>query len=246
MWRKILVDGHQPLRRAHRMFRHLPSPPRCKLSHNPFGGIGGRLAGLAGFKRSRKNPNLCARCCDSLPPGGLELDIAILFADVRGSTSLSEKVGAVDFADRLNKFYATATNVLIRHDAIVDKLIGDQVMALFIPGIAGPRYREEAAVVAVELLDANERAGGPPLGAGVAAGTAFVGNVGSEHLVDFTALGDPVNIAARVQAQAATGEVLVVSDVLSTDADPWPRAQTRTLDVRGIEGPVDVRIVRVA
>src|ERR1700731_1789036 len=85
-WRMVLVDGKESLRRAQRIFRYLPSAPRCKLCHNPFGGLGGRLVGLAGFKPSRKNPNLCARCCDTLPPGGLELDTAVLFADVRGST----------------------------------------------------------------------------------------------------------------------------------------------------------------
>jgi len=79
-WQKVLVDGQETLKRAQRVFRHLPSAPRCKLCQNPFRGVGGRVMGLAGFKPSRKNPNLCARCCDSLPPGGLELDIAVLFA----------------------------------------------------------------------------------------------------------------------------------------------------------------------
>jgi adenylate cyclase len=243
-WRKILVEGNEPLRRAHVMFRHLPGPPRCKLCHSPFGGVGGRFLGFVGFKPSRKNPNLCARCCDSLPPGGLELDIAVLFADVRGSTALSEQVGAASFAKLLNNFYRAATGVLIRHDAIIDKLIGDEVMALFIPGIAGPSYRQEAATAAVELLDAVGQADGPPVGAAVAAGIAYVGNVGSLHVVDFTALGDPVNMAARLQAQAAAGEVLVADDVLPTDGDQWADAETRTLDVRGHDGSVQVRVLR--
>src|ERR1700761_2103380 len=82
-WHKLLVEGHKPILLAHRFFRYLPSPPRCKLCHNPFGGIGGKLVGLFGFSPSRKNPNLCARCCDALPPGGAEVDIAVLFADIR-------------------------------------------------------------------------------------------------------------------------------------------------------------------
>ena len=85
-WRKLLVEGQEPLLRAHRFFRYLPRPPRCKLCHTPFGGVGGKLVGLFGFKPSRKNPNLCARCCEALPQGGAEVDIAVLFADVRGST----------------------------------------------------------------------------------------------------------------------------------------------------------------
>jgi len=94
-WQKLLTEGHRPLRIAHLLFRHMPSPPRCKVCYNPFGGIGGKLVGLAGFSRSRKNPNLCARCCDTLPPGGAEIDIAVLFADVRGSTALGDTLSPV-------------------------------------------------------------------------------------------------------------------------------------------------------
>ena len=53
-WRKVLTEGHRPLRVMHRIFRHLPSPPRCKVCHNPFGGVGGKLVGLVGFTPSRK------------------------------------------------------------------------------------------------------------------------------------------------------------------------------------------------
>ncbi len=53
-WRKVLTEGHRPLRVMHRIFRHLPSPPRCKVCHNPFGGVGGKLVGLLGFPPSRK------------------------------------------------------------------------------------------------------------------------------------------------------------------------------------------------
>ncbi len=60
-WHRILVEGHHPaLSVLHRIFRHLPSPPRCKVCFNPFGGIGGKLVGLFGFRPSRKNPRICA------------------------------------------------------------------------------------------------------------------------------------------------------------------------------------------
>src|SRR3954462_9842639 len=127
-WRQILTEGHAPLVRARRLFRYLPSAPRCKLCNNPFGGFGGRLVGLAGFKPSRKNPSLCSRCCDDLPVGGAEGDVAVLFADVRGSTGMGENTPPTEFAELLNRFYAVATDTLVRHDAVIDKLIGDQVM----------------------------------------------------------------------------------------------------------------------
>jgi adenylate cyclase len=245
-WRKVLIEGHEPLRRAHKVFRHLPGPPRCKLCHNPFGGVGGRLVGIAGFKPSRKNPNLCNRCCDTLPAGGLEVDIAVLFADLRESTALAEQVGPVEFASLLNRFYRISTGVLIAHDAIIDKLIGDEVMALFIPGITGSAYRREAAIAATELLAAL--AGEPSLRVGVAvdAGVAYVGNVGSDGVVDFTALGDPVNTAARLQAQAVAGELVLADHVYEEVADLLPDAEARTVSVRGRQLPIDIHVARIA
>jgi adenylate cyclase len=240
----VLVDGNEGLRRAQRIFRLLPSAPRCKLCRNPFGGVGGRLVGLAGFKPSRKNPNLCARCCDTLPAGGLEVDLAVVFADVRGSTALAEQMGAAAFAGLLNRFYQIATDVLIRYDAIVDKLIGDEVMAIFVPGIAGAAYRRQAALAAIELVTAVSRERVLPVGAAVNAGIAYVGNVGADRVVDFTAVGDPVNTAARLQALAAAGEVLLAGDLYPEVSDRFPDAPHRTLAIRGRESPVDVYVVR--
>src|SRR4051794_17305511 len=131
-WHALLVDGYEPLKKVQRIFRHLPRDPRCKLCQNPFAGVGGRVVGWMGRKPSRKNPNLCQYCFDHLPSGGMELDIGVVFADVRGSTALGQHSTATAFAKRLNEFYATATDVLIAHDGLIDKLIGDEVMALFL------------------------------------------------------------------------------------------------------------------
>ena len=141
-WDKVLTEGHASLVRARRLFRYLPSAPRCKVCNNPFGGPAGRVLAAAGFSPSRKNPNLCSRCCDALPAGGAEVDVAVLFADVRGSTALGQRGAAADFASLLNRFYIAATQTLLRHDAVIDKLIGDEVMAFFVRGISGPQYRQ--------------------------------------------------------------------------------------------------------
>lgn len=245
-WRHVLTEGHASLVRARRVFRHLPSEPRCKGCNNPFGGLGGRVMGLAGFRPSRKNPLLCSRCCDVLPPGGADVDIAVLFADVRGSTGLGERIAPSEFAGLLNRFYAVATATLLRHDAVIDKLIGDEVMAFFVRGISGPDYRRKAVRAGLELLGAlGADASGPtplPVGAAVCAGTAFVGNVG-DAVVDFTALGDPVNVAARLQGQAAAGELVVARGVAD---DLLAGAPERSLSLRGREEPVDAFVVRPA
>ena len=245
VWDQVLKDGHGSLVRARHVFRYLPSAPRCKLCNNPFGGMGGRVLRVAGFRQSRKNPNLCTRCCDSLPAGGTEVDIAVLFADIRGSTGLGEHTVATDFAALLNRFYATATQTLLRHDAVIDKLIGDEVMAFFVHGITGADYRRRAVEAGLDLLRAVGYGtdSGPwiELGVAINAGIAYVGNVGSD-VVDFTALGDPVNVAARMQQSAAAGELLVAEGVHDGLAAGAPR---RTLAVRGREQPVEAVVLTV-
>ena len=245
VWQKILVEGHEGLSRAHRMFRHLPGPPRCKLCHSPFGGVGGRVLGVVGFRPSRKNPNLCARCCEEMPPGGLELDIAVLFADIRGSTGLCERIGTAAFTDLLNRFYRHSTGVLVRHDAVIDKLIGDEVMALFIPGIAGREYRHRAALAAIELVGELSDELSLPIGAAVNAGQAFVGNVGGADVMDFTAVGDAVNTAARLQALAQAGEVVMADGLYEEVRDEYAGATNRTDVIRGRELPVEVDVLSV-
>jgi adenylate cyclase len=248
-WHKVLVSGHRPLVISRRIWRHVPSAPRCKVCGNPFAGIGGRVARVAGYGPSRKNPNLCGRCCDALPRGGAEVDIGVLFADVRGSTALGERASASDYAGLLNRFYAVATDALLRHDGLIDKLIGDEAMGLFIPGVAGPDYRRKAVKAALELLRGvgygSPRGPWLTIGVGVNAGRAYVGNVGTE-VVDFTALGDPVNVAARLQASAGSGEIVVAADVHEEIGELLPGATRRTIQVRGHEAGVPVLRARVA
>lgn len=242
-WLSLLTNGHASLVRARHLFRYVPSAPRCKVCNNPFGGVGGRVFGMAGFRRSRKNPNLCTRCCDALPAGGASVDIAVLFADVRRSTALAERAGAAEFAALLNRFYLVATQTLVRHDAVIDKLIGDEVMAFFVKGISGPGYRRQAVLAGVDLLRAAGYASedGPwlEIGCAVNAGVAYVGNVG-EAVVDFTALGDVVNVAARMQAAAAAGELLVAGGI---DDELVAHAPRRRLELRGREQSVDAFVV---
>jgi adenylate cyclase len=246
-WRKLLEEGHRPLKIMHAVFRHLPTEPRCKVCHNPFGGVGGKLVGLAGFKPSPKNPNLCSACCEGLPPGGAEVDLAVLFADVRGSTGMGERMTSTEYAALLQRYYVTATRVLIRHDAIIDKLIGDEVMALFIPGICGKEFRRHAAEAAIDLLRevgyGAERKPWLPVGVGVHAGRAFVGNIAPDKMVDFTALGDAVNIAARLRDEAKAGEAILSEGIYAEVRERFPELVERQLELRGREEPVAVRVL---
>ena len=239
-WETLLVKGYEPLKVTQRIFRRLPSDPRCKLCQNPFGGVAGKIIGIVGRKPSRKNPNVCQFCFDHLPEGGIEIDIGVVFADVRSSTALGERSNATAFAGRLNEFYAAATKVLIHNDGIVDKLIGDEVMGLFIQGVAGAEYRRKAAVAALELASQVTTV---PIGVAATAGVAFVGNVGSGTVLDFTALGDAVNVGARLQAHAGPGEVVLSAPLYSLIEDEHPGGRTDRVEIRGREEPVEVVVL---
>ena len=135
--------------------------------------------------------------------------MGVLFADMRGYTSMAESRPLEEVARLLNRFYAVATDALASRDAIIDKLVGDDVMALFVPGFAGSEYIAKMVAAAESLLagvgyDGDEGAW-LSLGVGLDAGVAYVGNVGSGEVKDFTALGDPVNTAARLQSAGEAG-----------------------------------------
>ncbi len=239
-WEALLVKGYEPLKVSQRVFRRLPSEPRCKLCLNPFGGLTGKVIGILGRKPSRKNPNICQFCFDHLPPGGIELDIGVVFADVRASTALGEQSNATAFAERLNQFYAAATKVLIYNDGIVDKLIGDEVMGLFIQGVAGQDYRRKAAMAALELASKVTEL---PIGVAANAGVAFVGNVGSGTVLDFTALGDAINVGARLQAYASPGEVVLAGSLYSLIEAEHPGGRLDRVAIRGRNQPVDIVVL---
>ena len=239
-WEALLVDGYEPFKLSQRVFRRLPSEPRCKLCLNPFGGLAGKVIGILGRKPSRKNPNICQFCFDHLPAGGIEIDIGVVFADVRASTTLGEQSNATAFAERLNEFYAAATKVLIYNDGIVDKLIGDEVMGLFIQGVAGADYRRKAAMAALELASKVTEL---PVGVAANAGVAFVGNVGSGTVLDFTALGDAINVGARLQAHASPGEVVLAAPLYPLVEQAHPGGHPDRVAIRGRNQPVDVVVL---
>lgn len=248
-WLAVLTKGHQQVTFMRPLWRLLPGSPRCKECYLPFSGAGSTLGRILGFRRSRKNPNLCHRCCERLPEGGALIDIAVLFADVRGSTSMGAKMHPGEYAAIMNRFYKVATNVLASHDAIIDKLIGDEVMALFFQGTAGSDYIRKAAQAGAALTRAVRDKGGEAwldVGVAVHAGPAFVGNVGGNGVSDFTALGDTVNTAARLQSLASAGELVLSDAVFPAVAETYPGLEPRECVLRGRDEPVCVYVVEAA
>lgn len=214
-WRKLARGEHPGVRSGRRLLRLLPSSPRCVLCNAPFAGTGGVLMRIAGKPRSAKNPRFCANCLAKTPPGGAEVEASLLFVDVRGSTAFAEQLGDTRYAELINRFYVAATEVLVNSDALVIDFVGDEVVALYLPGFAGAEHARRAAKAAFELLRVTGHAADDPwipIGVGVHTGTAYVGAVGTPgSVIDLRAMGDAVNTTARLTAEAKAGTV-VISD----------------------------------
>lgn len=231
--------------RLRRLNRAMPSSPRCKLCLRPFGGLGRILPG-SGFSPSRKNPNFCKSCFEQAPVGCRDLEVGVLFADVRGYTALSESLAPSEITELMNRFYTLATELLLRHDAVIDKLIGDEVMALFIPSWT-PNAVAEMVSAGDELLRGvgfgSDEKPWLPLGIGVDCGVASVGNVGTEDVKDFTAIGDVVNTAARLQECAQAGQLVMSEQVHNVVRPEWPESATVELELKGKSEPVRAYVV---
>lgn len=175
----------------------------------------------------------------------------MLFADVRGSTPLAEEIGASAFHHLINRFYTASTEILVQTNALIDKLIGDEVAGLYVPGIAGPDHARIAVDAARALLKATGQAdpGGPwiSVGAGVHTGTAYVGAVGSRQSVsDITVLGDVANTTARLASQAGAGEILVSEETCQAAGLSLDHCESRHLQLKGRSQAVTVRVMRVS
>jgi adenylate cyclase len=201
-------------------FRALPRSPRCGVCGAPFAGLGRWIVGPLGYRPSRKNPTICGTCVEFSPPGGMTQHIGVLFADLRGFAAQFDGVDPHQASLLLRRFYKCAEDVLFP-DAVIDKLIGDEVMALYLPDLKPTMSRDEVPARMLDHAVALLRAVGygsdsepfVELGIGMDVGDAFVGNIGQRALYDFTAVGDVVNTASRLQSQAAGGEILLTSRV---------------------------------
>jgi adenylate cyclase len=250
-WYKMLTEGEPIPRHLYHLNGLLPSDPRCKLCAAPFKSWGGFIMHLLGRDQSRYNPRFCEKCQVFEHPGGAEVPLTMLFADVRGSTTLAEQMSTREFSRLINRFYTVSSHVLIQTDAMVDRLMGDQAIGLYIPGFAGPEHPRKAVEAAQDVLKltGHRDSKGPwlPVGIGVHTGMAFVGVVGTEEsTADFTALGDDVNITARLASEADTGEILISDAAYSASNLDLGDLEHRQLELKGKSEPIGVHILRFA
>ncbi len=251
-WRKMLMEGEPIGRHVYHLFGMLPSNPRCKLCAAPFKSWGGILMRMIGREQSQYNPRFCQPCERFDNPGGAEIELTMLFADVRNSTALAEQMSAREFSQLMNRFYTVASKVLIKTDALVDRLLGDEVIGLFIPGFAGEEHPRRAIEAAMELLEltGHHDDKGPwlPIGVGVHTGTAFVGVVGGteDNPSDFTALGDNVNVTSRLASQAGPGEILISEVAYDLANLNLENLEQRELELKGKSERTKVRVLQIS
>lgn len=210
----------------------------------PLTGWAAALTRAGGRRAYQRNPRFCSHCLRYCHrhPGGAEIEMSFLFADVRESTRLAEPMPAERFSAVMNAFYAAASEIVIRHDAFLDKLVGDEVVAFFLPCFAGRNTAAPAVAAARELVELGEtqhelQVG---IGVGVHTGSAFFGTVTAAEgaFTDLTALGDNVNVAARLGSAARPGEALISAQAWRSAGEP--RVPLTRLRLKGRERRIGV------
>lgn len=248
-WRDYLMNYSRAQAATRPYFSRLPSSPRCQLCGSPFHGFGGRLMQLIGKAQSTTNPRMCNQCEKVMLKhhGGAEVPGTMLFADIRGSTAMAEHMTPGEFHDLLNRFSTVASETVFAHNGLVDKFVGDEVVAVFAP-VFGPDHVKRAVDAGLALLRATGHADpdGPwvPVGAGVHTGQVWFGAVGEGGYIEMTVLGDPVNVTARLAAAATAGELLVSTDAADA-AGLDATLERRSLDLKGKQESTQVVSLRV-
>lgn len=190
---------------------------------------------------------MCFNWLSSAGIQGADLELTILFTDVRDSVGLAERLGPSAYTALIDRFYRLASNAVIATNGIADRLIGDALLGLYLRGMAGPDYTASALQAARAIVAGTGHPSDPWIGVGVAVhrGVAFVGGVGDEgQLHDFTALGDPVNTAARLASSAQAGEILMSLDAATgMDLDTVP-LERRSLALKGKADALEVVVIR--
>lgn len=250
-WHGLLTGENRdmPIRESRIVLGALPGHTRCKFCNAPFDGAFSPVLRLVGKGPSRLSQQFCQQC-QSLATqhvGGAEVDLTLLFADVRGSTSLGEQMRPADFSNLIGRFFTATSNVLLATHAWVDRLSGDQVVGMYLPFFAGPHYTRVAVQAAGDLLRATGHGtpGGPwvEVGVGVHCGTAFVGTVGSKDgVTDITVLGDVANTTARLSSAARAGEILI-SEAAGKQAELTGPFEQRSLELKGKSQPFAVYVL---
>ncbi|MDX1467957.1 MAG: adenylate/guanylate cyclase domain-containing protein [Acidimicrobiia bacterium] len=250
-WHDLMTGEGKGLDLMSRVFRRFPTAPRCKLCQAPFSGPYAPLFWLAGFRRWKLNAQICRYCVGGLQKekGGTEVAVSMLFADVRGSTSIAEHMTASEYSSSLDRFFSLVFEAVDSEDGVIDNIVGDGVMAFWVPGFVGERHATAAVAAGRNLVAAlvadSVLAGRFPVGVGVHTGQAFAGVVGETGSLDFTILGDVPNTTARLGSAADAGELALSDDIVQAAGVATSGLERRILELKGKAQPFPAWIEKV-
>ena len=234
------------------IFRALPTEPRCQICYIPFKGVGGFISKrLLDVTPSPLNPHMC-NVCERFAErylGGVELEISVLFADIRGSTPLAEKMGTREFSQLIRRFYNASVKHHYSNNAFIEKFVGDGLTAFFVPAFAGPNHAQTAIKAGREILKATGHGQGKtpwvPVGIGVNTGVAYIGSMKMDSgRADISILGDTVNTTARLCSEAAAGELLIGDSAMRMAGLSQEEHQRRNLSLKGKQETVDAWVIK--
>jgi adenylate cyclase len=256
VWRTVFgsPEGHPKLKSYQRFHRWLPPGlPRaeCEMCFAPYEVPSAWLMRLLGKVPSATNPRVCTACNYFLRtyPGGAEVELSILFVDVRGSGKLAAGQTPTEFGRLLQAFYTAATQAVISADGYTIDIIGDALLVVWPPGFAGKDHARKSIQAAEKLLRIMVPVGlneSPlPIGIGVHTGIVYVGTFegakgGSQEV---RVVGDNVNIAASLSQMAGPGEALMSDAACEAAGLSCEGLQTRQLTLKGKDVPIAVRIL---
>ena len=198
------------------------------------------------------NPLICNQCENYAKKlkAGVETEMSMLFADIRGSTPMAESMGSTQFKEVIDRFFSESTRVLSHSLALIGKLVGDEVSGFFFPSYVGKDFAKITVEAAKELLRVTGHAdpNGPwaPLGVGINTGEAYFGTVGTGDLIEITALGDEVNVAARLASEAAAGEILLSESTVQRAGLSTTGLENRLLNLKGKSQPIHAWVIRIS
>lgn len=246
LWRTIFSLGHPALLKQHWLHKKLPARPRCRMCLVPFKGLGGWFMRKKGKAPNSRNPNFC-NACDSFMqayPGGAEVEMSILYVDIRHSTQYAENHDPANVSQRINVFLNEATRIITEHDGFVMAFYGDCVVAAWPPGFCGEHHALKAQQAAIALVRnkkmIDSQGESIPVGVGVHTGKVFIGTVSALQgtFRDVSIFGSSVNLTARLASKAAAGEVLASAEnIVATGKDPagYPN---QSFELKGFAEPV--------
>ena len=181
--------------------------------------------------------------------GGEEREVTILFTDIRGFTSMSENMGPEQVVMTLNEYFSEMIDIVFKHNGTLDKIIGDELMVVFGAPLAADDDTERALNTAIEMQNKikelnnirKQRSEAPVLvGAGINKGFVVSGNIGSRDMMDYTVIGDTVNLGSRLCSAAGPGEIIVSKEVIKKQEDNFSFEELKPILVKGKKDKINI------